>query len=83
LFIGIHSAGPAPAEVIPAVFVTGFPTTPKVSHDSGLNRSAFLQICMTILKVPRRCGRIAGCRAFHPYPRACVPGYSSAASAPR
>jgi hypothetical protein len=55
----------------------------KVMTQPYLGREAvsFSSILRDEWTGPRRCGRIAGCRALKTYPRARVPGYSRPAKA--
>jgi hypothetical protein len=57
-------------------------TSPRHGHESAITLARSGQRFFNIawrIDWPRRCGRIAGCRASQTYPRACVPGYSAAA----
>jgi hypothetical protein len=56
-------------------------TGSRQSHESAITRARSGQRFFNFawrIDEPRRCGRIAGCRASQTYPRACVPGYSAA-----
>jgi hypothetical protein len=56
-------------------------TSSRQGHESAITRARSGQRFFNFawrIDEPRRCGRIAGCRAFQTYPRACAPGYSAA-----
>jgi hypothetical protein len=56
-------------------------TSSRQGHESAITRARSGQRFFNFawrIDEPRRCGRIAGCRASQTYPRACVPGYSAA-----
>jgi hypothetical protein len=69
------------AGVLGAQHSTAKMTSSRQGHESAITwaRSGqrFFNFAWRIDE-PRRCGRIAGCRASQTYPRACVPGYSAA-----